>query len=187
MSVRHFKGFPSLQEIACTAGNLRTEAKVLSLKMFTLPGNIILASANPVMKECVTFREYSSCSVTGSDTRKSELRVLVSDMDVGEVRRFGCRVNSFDSVGDTISTTWSITVERRREYFWNLLEMTSGWFSYAFFICLFDWWVSWVYVWLVVWLRSLFRQFISYALRSLFMQFIAWASCCVFVSLLALS
>ena len=116
MAVRHFKGFPSLQEVSCSAGNLRTEAKVLSLKMFTLPENSILASANPVMKECVTFGEYSSCSVDGSDTRKSHLRVLVSDMDEGEIRRFGCRVNSFDSVGDTISTIWSITVERKSEY-----------------------------------------------------------------------
>ena len=116
MTVRHFKGFHSLQEVVCSAGTLRPEVKVLSLKMFTLPENSVLATANPVMKECVTFREYSSCSVDGSDTRKSEVRVLVSDMDEGEIRRFGCRVNSFDSLGDTISTAWSVTVERRSKY-----------------------------------------------------------------------
>ena len=117
--MKHFKGFDSLQEVQCSAHNLKTEVKVLSLKMFSSPENTVLAIANPLVNECITFTEYSSCSIDRSDTRNSKLRVLVSDMVEGEVREYGCRVNSFDSFGDTITSTWSIRVGRESEYFEN--------------------------------------------------------------------
>ena len=116
MAVRNFKGFLSLQEVECSAGNVKADLKVFSLKMFSMPENIVLATANPVIDECVTFTVFSSCSIDRVDTRRSKLRVLVSDMEEGEVRRYGCRVNSFDSFGDTVTSTWSISVERQSEY-----------------------------------------------------------------------
>ena len=116
MTVRNFKGFLSLLEVECSAAEVRTELRVFSLKMFSLPDNIVLATANPMVNECVTFRDFSSCSIDRVDTRHSKLRVLVSDMEEGEVRRYGCRVNSFDSFGDTVTSTWSISVERESEY-----------------------------------------------------------------------
>jgi hypothetical protein len=90
--------------------------KMLSLKIFAEPTNKLLAMANPVTNECVTFSDYVSCYIDVGDTRTSYLRVLISDMKAGESRRYSCRVNSFDSYGDPVSATWYITVERQREY-----------------------------------------------------------------------
>ena len=118
MRVQFFKGFPELQEVECLAAILRPELKLFSLKMFSVDNNVVLATANAMTEECVTFTEYSSCYVDRTDSRKSKIRVLVSDMKEGEMKQFGCRVNSFDSLGDTITTTWSITVERKGEFSW---------------------------------------------------------------------
>ena len=112
MTVRLFKGFPSLQEVECTTENLKAEVKVFSLKMFTGPQDSVLAHANPVTRECLTFRDFSSCKFDLSDTRKSRLKVLVSDLEEGESRRYGCTAASFGSLGETNSSHWSITVWR---------------------------------------------------------------------------
>lgn len=115
MKVRYFKGFQTLQEIECSAEYLKTEVKILSIKMFTVPGNIVLAHANPMTNECLTFKEFSSCNIDTGDTRKSRLRVLVSDLDEGESRRYGCKATSFGSLGDTDTSTWHVTVNRKSE------------------------------------------------------------------------
>ena len=125
MTVRNFKGFHSLREVECSARNVKMELKVFSLKMFSIPDNVVLATANPVTSECVTFANYSSCSVDRTDTRSSKLRVLVSDLRQGEVRRYGCRVNSFDSFGDTVTSTWSVSVERESECLLRLTPLIA--------------------------------------------------------------
>ena len=113
MTVRLFKGFPSLQEVECTTENLKAEVKVFSLKMYTGPTNTVLAHANPVTNECITFKDYSSCKIDSSDTRKSRLKVLVSDLEEGESRKYGCTATSFGSLGETNAASWSITVWRK--------------------------------------------------------------------------
>ena len=118
MTVKFFNGITELQEVECSAASLRPELKLFSLKMFSLSDNAVLATANAMTEECTTFTDYSSCYVDRKDSRKSKIRILVSDMEEGEVRRYGCRVNSFDSLGDTITSTWTITVERKSESSW---------------------------------------------------------------------
>ena len=115
LSVRNFKGFPSLQEIECQIGSYNAEVNVFSLKLFRLPSNIVLAHANPVKNECQTFGEYSSCRIDIRDTRKSTLNILVSDLKEGESRRYGCTASSFGPLGATNTSTWSITVKRNRK------------------------------------------------------------------------
>ena len=115
MTVRYFKGFRSLQEIECSPARLNAEVKILSIKMFTVPGDTVLAHANPVTNECLTFKEFSSCKIDTSDTRKSGLRVLVSDLEEGESRQYGCKATSFGSLGDTETSTWYLTVNRKSE------------------------------------------------------------------------
>ena len=116
MTVRAFKGFESLQEVECTTGNLKAEVSVFSLKMFTIPDNGLLAHANPVKGECVTFGQFSSCVVDSGNTRNSRLRVLVSDLGEGESRRYGCTASTFGPLGEYDAATWSLTVRRNSEY-----------------------------------------------------------------------
>ena len=125
MTARIFKGFPSLQEVECTAGSLKAEVNVFSLKLFTVPDNGLLAHANPVKDECVTFGEFSSCLIDTSNTRNSRLRVLVSDLEEGEDREYGCTVSTFGPLGEYDAATWSITVRRNSEYCCGVILLDS--------------------------------------------------------------
>ena len=89
---------------------------MFSLKLFTETDNKMVAHANPVTNECITFGEFSSCTLDSSDTRNSKLRVLVSDLKEGESRRYGCTASSFGSFGESFSATWSVTVHRASKY-----------------------------------------------------------------------
>ena len=76
----------------------------------------MLAHSNPMTKECITFGDFSSCAMDTSDTRNSRLRVLVSDLEEGESRRYGCTASSFGPFGETNVVTWSVQVERNSKY-----------------------------------------------------------------------
>ena len=116
LSVRLFKGFPSLQEVECTTGSLKAEVKVFSLKIFTELENKMLAHSNPMTNECITFGDFSSCVIDTGDSRNSRLRLLVSDLEEGESRKYGCTASSFGPFGETNAVTWSVTVQRNSEY-----------------------------------------------------------------------
>ena len=113
MTVQDFRGFPSLQEVECFGGSLRAEVKVLSLKIFRSLDGSILAYANPLTNECITYLEFSSCVIDASDTRNTRVRILVSDLEQGQSRRYGCEIISFKS-GQGTNTSVSYIVVRRK-------------------------------------------------------------------------
>ena len=115
MTVRQFKGISSLLEVECSAISLTAGVKIFSMKLFSVPDNILHAKANPLNDNCFTFLELTSCTINKSDTRKSKLRILVSDLKEGEGRKYGCSATSFDSDGDTVTSTWVIDVIRNSE------------------------------------------------------------------------
>ncbi|KAK7488928.1 hypothetical protein BaRGS_00019885, partial [Batillaria attramentaria] len=90
ISVRDYRGIPSIQEVECWGGTLEAEVILFSLKMFTIPDKSVLAVARPTTNDCMTFSEFSSCAIDASDTRKSRLRVLAADLEEGESRTYGC-------------------------------------------------------------------------------------------------
>ena len=115
MSVRNFKGFSSLQEVECWAGHLETEVKLVSLKLYTISDNSVLAYLNTVTNECITHGAYSSCFIDIAASRKSRLKVLVADLKEGESRSYGCKASSFRSGEEPKTDTWSISVKRFSE------------------------------------------------------------------------
>ncbi|KAK7488929.1 hypothetical protein BaRGS_00019886, partial [Batillaria attramentaria] len=110
MTVRNFHGIESLQEVECWGGALGAEVTLYSLKIFTIPGQEVVAFAQPFTNNCVTFAEFSSCSIDTSDTRKSRVRVLVPDLEDGESRTYGCNATSFKSFDHYKFSTWSLVV-----------------------------------------------------------------------------
>lgn len=114
MIVRDFRGLPELQEVTCSGDSLGAEVKILSLRIFRVADDVVLAYISHFTNECVTFGDYASCTVNAENTRLSELRILVPDLANGEKRKYGCIVTRLDSV-DTHKETWTITVEQRRE------------------------------------------------------------------------
>ena len=123
MAVRNFKGFQSLQEVECWAGHLETEMKLLSLKMYTISDNSVLAYLNTLTNECVTYGEYASCFIDTISTRQSRLRVLVADLEEGESRGYGCKASVFRSGEEARTSSWSIFVQRKGEYTWSIVDV----------------------------------------------------------------
>ena len=114
--MRDFKGFHSLQEVECTGEFLKPEVKLLSLTMTTMSNSIELATLNVITNSCLTHNDFSSCFIDLSDSHKSKLRVLVSDLDEGESREYECRANTINTRGQTDMSTLSILVTRKRKY-----------------------------------------------------------------------
>lgn len=114
MSVKDFRGFPSIQEVTCWGGFMEAEVKVLSLKLFRVSDSAVMAYVNHLGNECQSFVDYTSCIVDPVDTRKTKLRVLVADLAEEEKREYGCIVTRLKSL-DTEKLTWTVTVEGKSE------------------------------------------------------------------------
>ena len=115
MAVREFQGIPSIQEVECLGRNLGADVKLISLMMFTVPDNRIIASLNVMANTCLTHTEYSSCFIDTDNTRGSRLRVLEHQLVGGESKEYGCEVNTVNPRGKTKSTTWSVSVTAKRK------------------------------------------------------------------------
>ena len=87
----------------------------MSLKLYTVHDGKVQASLNVFANNCLTYADYSSCSVDTRDTHKSRLRLLVHDLEEGESREYGCRALALRNTGDESELTWSILVTRKRE------------------------------------------------------------------------
>lgn len=116
MSTKEFKGIPSIQEVECWGAGLKPELKLMSLKLFTNVDRAVLASVNVISNTCLTYTEFSSCFVDTLHTHKSRLRVLVSDLEEGESREYGCTALALRTTGDASEFTWSALVSHRSEY-----------------------------------------------------------------------
>ena len=110
MTVRHFRGFSSIQEVECWGGNLDSDLKLMSLQMYKFSDSAVLASLNLYTKSCMTYSDFSSCVINPMDAHKSRLRLLVHDLLEGESRKYRCTVVGVKPTGITKTSTWSITV-----------------------------------------------------------------------------
>jgi hypothetical protein len=95
---------------------------VFSLKLYRETDRTVLAHAAPMENSCVTFEEYTSCDIDPASTRNSKLKVLVSDLNEGDSRNYGCTASSYGQFGETNVATWSITVLRNREYLYDYVK-----------------------------------------------------------------
>lgn len=117
MRSHDFREFPSIKEVECDGKSLKSEVKLLSLRLFRVnPESAVeeseaLASLNVFEKTCMTFSEYSSCIINTQDTHSSRLRILVHDLREGETREYGCTANTMTSFGISDSESWEILVQ----------------------------------------------------------------------------
>ncbi|KAL8615876.1 hypothetical protein ACOMHN_058943 [Nucella lapillus] len=113
MTVQDFHNFPSLQEVECSGKNLLTEVDFLSLVLYKVSDNSVLATLKTPENTCTTLLEFSSCSFGSRDRRFSVVRSLVTDLEEGETTLIGCNVTSFFKKGHPGLYTWSVFVHRR--------------------------------------------------------------------------
>lgn len=113
MSVRDFRGFPSIQEVQCWGGDLEPEVDLLSLSLYKVRDGELIAVVNPLKNLCLTFETFSSCFIDSKNARQSLVRTLVSHLDEGESEDYGCNATSFRTAGSTAVRSWSVVVTRK--------------------------------------------------------------------------
>lgn len=115
--MKQFKDIPEILEVECSGMHLEAEETLLSLTLFTVPGNSVLGHVNPLTNKCLTFEVFASCSVDSSDTKKTRLKVLVYDLKEAEIRKYGCNCSSFRAIKETEKVTWYIQIMASSRFF----------------------------------------------------------------------
>ena len=86
------------------------DREVLSLLLLDLETGQILASLQPMSKQCTTSERFSLCRIDERDSRKSSLSTLVVDLEENSSRRYGCEVVSSKTGERSNISVWSVEV-----------------------------------------------------------------------------
>lgn len=113
---KNFHGFHSITELECSGSSLPTDADILTIVIYVVRNDHVIASANVGKEECSTSGSFSSCVFHPQDTRGAQLRTLITDPPTEEEYRvYGCNVTSFKTGGRLNTVTWMTRVERERK------------------------------------------------------------------------
>ena len=116
----HFKEIPHIFELSCSADALEADANLLSMVLFRLSDDVILASLNMASRECSTSAVFSSCVIEETDVRKSSVKTLVMNLKEGETSRYGCEVSSMKSGERVTVAAWSVAITGKSESYFSL-------------------------------------------------------------------
>jgi hypothetical protein len=133
MFVRPFENMDSVLEVTCDARGLNASADVLTMTLHRYDDNAhsnhhyhtssgvsdddLLAFVSPKMLQpCTTSGEFAMCVVDQSNSRHTLLKTLVTDLQAGQARRYGCSLTSLDSRREVEKTSWSLLVFRNRKF-----------------------------------------------------------------------
>lgn len=113
--MRLFLGVPSIQELECSGSGLDAKSDLLSMAVFTVKENRVLAFVNFAKTECSTFSGFSACAMNAKDSHKTHLKILVLDLSAEQAREYGCNVTELTPDGVTRVITWYIVVKGTRK------------------------------------------------------------------------
>lgn len=132
MTAQQFRELSSIQEVECSGLSLDSDADLLSMTFFTSKDKRVLGYVNFGKRECSTSEVFVLCEMDNKDSRRTRLKALVSDLEAGETREFGCNVTSLKTGGWTKTFSWTVSVNSSREYARNdmgavTLATVGGW------------------------------------------------------------
>ena len=117
LTSRPFQGFHNIRVLECTGSSLDSSVDVMSMVLYTIPQDKVLASVYTLKGECSTSDgNFASCVIDAADSKKTRLRALLTDLLEGETRVYGCNVTSFRSGGRVKIITWSLVVRLRGKH-----------------------------------------------------------------------
>ncbi|KAK7458974.1 hypothetical protein BaRGS_00039030, partial [Batillaria attramentaria] len=115
LTARQFQGFNNVIDLQCSGHILGSDIDVLTIVLYVVRNDQVVASANIGKRECSTSGSFSSCVFDAVDSRRTVLRTLVADLREAEWREYGCNVTSFKTGGRVKTTSWSLRVHVDRK------------------------------------------------------------------------
>lgn len=108
MTSRPFQGYSGVQEMRCSGEMLTSDVDVLSLALYRVPDNKVIASSNHRNRKCRTSENFVSCEINDVDSRQSRLTILVTDLAPGHSRAYVCNATTVEASGETKVISWRI-------------------------------------------------------------------------------
>lgn len=96
----------------CTGNTLSPDTDVLSMALYRINNDNILAFVNLRKHECFTSESFILCEIDATDSRKSKLKALVLDLNETEKRSYGCNMSTIASGGRQKFVSLNVTVEK---------------------------------------------------------------------------
>ncbi|XP_076457969.1 uncharacterized protein LOC143291754 isoform X13 [Babylonia areolata] len=92
MEVRPFRGTLDVPEVVCSGRFLSPETEVMLMSLYTESDRKEVAFVHIPDRQCLTYGNFASCVIDKHQTRRSELKTLVTDLPQGGTRQYGCRL-----------------------------------------------------------------------------------------------
>lgn len=115
LSVAPFQGLYNVQEVTCSGETLDSSMSLMSLTIYLVSDDKLLASMNIATGHCLTSTMLSACVFHATDSRLSKLKLLVLQAESGKSRLYGCNATAFMS-GRSKILSWSLSVTSLGEY-----------------------------------------------------------------------
>ena len=100
----------------CTGATLPADTDLLSMVLYQVSSAKLLAIANLRKRSCSTSQTFIACHIDESDSRRSKIKALISDLTEGQSRAYGCNLTSLNSAGQSSIVSWSLVVTRSSKY-----------------------------------------------------------------------
>ena len=112
---KQFHGFPDIHEVMCTGETLSSDSDLLTMILYTVPQDAVVAFVNLGKQDCYTSESFVSCEIDQSDPRRSRLKTLVADLAEGQTREFGCNLTAVAARGRMLIYSWKLSVHQPSE------------------------------------------------------------------------
>lgn len=110
MFTRHFEGLPNVVEVECSGRGLGANIELFSMTLYSIVGDVVLASVSLNKNECGTSSSFSACFIDNKDPFNTRLKTLVVDLKSDEERNYGCNI-SMKSGGRPAILNWAVSAK----------------------------------------------------------------------------
>ncbi|XP_025102308.1 uncharacterized protein LOC112568945 isoform X2 [Pomacea canaliculata] len=107
-----FLTFDNIHRVVCSGASLEADVDVMAMVLYRVADDRVLAYVNQAKQECTTSELFVSCDVDTTDSKRSRLSVLISDLAEGETRTLGCNISTIAAGGRFRTLSWRIVLRQ---------------------------------------------------------------------------
>ncbi|XP_025102313.1 uncharacterized protein LOC112568945 isoform X6 [Pomacea canaliculata] len=109
-----FLTFDNIHRVVCSGASLEADVDVMAMVLYRVADDRVLAYVNQAKQECTTSELFVSCDVDTTDSKRSRLSVLISDLAEGETRTLGCNISTIAAGGRFRTLSWRIVLRQAK-------------------------------------------------------------------------